>query len=358
MRGAGPLVPFAEGFEEELRRLGHRPGAIRHHMVLMGQLDRWLTGEGLAVEDLSIALVEGFLASRRASGRRRVPTVATVARLLEYLRDRQVVPLETLATPTSRDEMLVRYRHHLIVVRGLAPTTIRRYERFARRFLAGRASRTGDEIGIGNLTGTEVAEWMLEAGSRLTVESAKREAADLRALLRFLYLDGILETDLGGAISPVASWRGARLPATMSAADVDTLLAGCDRRIASGRRDRAILMLLARLGLRSGEVAALRLGDVDWRAGEIVVRARPAAAIVSRSPSTSVRPSSTTSPTGARCPGVRSCCSPSTRLHGPCTRARSPGSSTVRVGEPAWHGSVVTGSGTRWRPSCCAGGPI
>ncbi|TQC36113.1 integrase/recombinase, partial [Rhodococcus sp. WS4] len=84
-------------------------------------------------------------------------------------------------------------------MRGLAPTTIRRYERFARRFLAGRASRTGDEIGIGNLTGTDVADWMLEAGSRLTVESAKREAADLRALLRFLYLDGILETDLGGA---------------------------------------------------------------------------------------------------------------------------------------------------------------
>ncbi|WP_179377930.1 tyrosine-type recombinase/integrase [Rhodococcus sp. ACS1] len=274
MRGAGPLVPFAEGFEEELRRLGHRPGAIRHHLVLMGQLDRWLTGEGLVVEDLSIALVEGFLASRRASGRRRVPTVATVARLLEYLRELQVVPLETLATPTSRDEMLVRYRHHLIVVRGLAPTTIRRYERFARRFLAGRASRTGDEIGIGNLTGTEVADWMLEAGSRLTVESAKREAADLRALLRFLYLDGILETDLGGAMPPVASWRGARLPATMSAADVDNLLAGCDRSIASGRRDRAILMLLARLGLRSGEVAALRLGDVDWRVGEIVVRGK------------------------------------------------------------------------------------
>ena len=78
MCGAGPLVPFAEGFEEELRRLGHRPGAVRHHRVLMGQLDRWLTGEGLAVEDLSVALVEGFLASRRASGRRRVPTVATV----------------------------------------------------------------------------------------------------------------------------------------------------------------------------------------------------------------------------------------------------------------------------------------
>ncbi|GAF43648.1 hypothetical protein [Rhodococcus wratislaviensis] len=109
-RGSGPLVPFAEGFGEELGRLGHRPGAVRHHLLLMGQFDRWLTGEGLVVEDLSVAVVEAFLGFRRASGRRRVPTAATVAPLLKYLRARQVVPPETLATPTSCDEMLVRYR--------------------------------------------------------------------------------------------------------------------------------------------------------------------------------------------------------------------------------------------------------
>jgi site-specific recombinase XerD len=115
---------------------------------------------------------------------------------------------------------------------------------------------------------------MLEASSRLVVESAKREASDLRALLRFLYLDGVLDTDLGGAMPPVATWRGTRLPATMSAADVDAVLDSCDRSTVTGRRDRAILVLLARLGLRSGEVAALQLGDVDWRAGEIAVRGK------------------------------------------------------------------------------------
>ena len=115
---------------------------------------------------------------------------------------------------------------------------------------------------------------MLDAGSRLVVESAKREAADLRALLRFLYLKGMLGADLGGAMPPVATWRDTRLPWTMSATDVDSLLDSCDRSTTSGRRDRAILALLARLGLRSGEVAALRLGDVDWRAGEILVRGK------------------------------------------------------------------------------------
>ena len=115
---------------------------------------------------------------------------------------------------------------------------------------------------------------MLEAGARVVVESAKREAADLRALLRYLYVSGELGVDLGAAMPPVATWRGGALVPTMSAADVDQLLAGCDRSKASGRRDLAVLVLLARLGLRAGEVAALELGDIDWRGGEIVVRGK------------------------------------------------------------------------------------
>jgi integrase/recombinase XerD len=215
-----------------------------------------------------------FLAFRRAGGHRRVPTLAALAPLFDYLRNQQVLPPEQLAAPTHRDELLARYRRHLVSDRGLTPSTVLRYERFARRFLAGRASRTGGGTGAEGLASGEVSAWMLEASSRLVVESAKREAADLRALLRFLYLDGILDSDLGGAMPPVAAWRGTRLPETMSAADVDAVLDSCDRSTVSGRRDRAILVLLARLGLRSGEVAALRLGDVDWRAGEITVRGK------------------------------------------------------------------------------------
>jgi integrase/recombinase XerD len=115
---------------------------------------------------------------------------------------------------------------------------------------------------------------MLEASSRLVVASAKREAADLRALLRFLYLDGALASDLGRAMPPVAAWRGAPLPASMSQADVGALLEACDRSTPAGKRDRAMLALLARLGLRSGEVTGLQLDDIDWRAGEVTVRGK------------------------------------------------------------------------------------
>ena len=240
----------------------------------MGQLDRWLSGERLAAGDLTPGVAGRFLASRRARGQRRVPTLASLAPLFDYLRNQHVLPPEQIKVATGQGELLARYRRYLLNGRGLAPGTVLRYERFARRFLTGRAARTGGETGAEGLTSAEVSAWMLQAGSRLTVESAKREAADLRALLRFLYLDGILAADLGGAMPPVATWRGTRLPQTMSAADVDAVVGSCDRSTVSGRRDRAILVLLARLGLRSGEVAALRLGDVDWRAGEITVRGK------------------------------------------------------------------------------------
>jgi site-specific recombinase XerD len=240
----------------------------------MGQLNGWMTAEGLGAGGLTGREVQRFLDGRRNRGDRRVPTLVSFEPLLASLRARGVVPADEPAPPTRRDLFLARYRRYLVQDRGLMPTTVRRYQTFARRFLTKRSSSTGTEIGVEGLTSVDVNTYMLAAGERLIVESAKREAADLRALLRFCYLDGIIPVDLGGAMPPVATWRGTRLPSTMSTAEVDALVASCDRSTVRGRRDRAVLVLLARLGLRSGEVAALTLGDIDWRAGEIAVRGK------------------------------------------------------------------------------------
>lgn len=272
-QGDGPLVAFAEGFRRELARRGHSAGVAKQHVLLMGQLNRWLVAEGLGVESLTPAVTERFLAARRAGGQRRVPTLASLAPLFGYLNDLKVLAPQARAR-TARDGLLADYRDHLVRTRGLTPSTVLRYERFARRFLVDRASRTGVEIGVEDLSSADVHAFMLEAGSRLVVESAKREAADLRSLLRFLYLSGRVATDLGVAMPPVAVWRGTRLPETMRAEQVDALLDSCDRGSGTGRRDYAVLILLARLGLRSGEVAALRLADIDWRVGEVLVRGK------------------------------------------------------------------------------------
>jgi integrase len=273
-RGEGPLTPFAEGFRRKLLGLGHPASSAKHHIVLMGQLNGWLSSKQLGVGELSAVVAQRFLDSRRAGGQRRVPTLASLAPLFQYLRGQGALAAEEPTALTPRDELLTRYRRHLVDDRGLTPATVRRYEVFAKRFLADRASRNGTDTGTESLSSAEVNAYLLAVSARLVVESAKREAADLRALLRFLYMDGVLGIDLGSAMPPVATWRGWRLPSTLSATDVDAVLASCDRSATTGRRDYAILALLARLGLRSGEVAALQLGDIDWRAGQITVRGK------------------------------------------------------------------------------------
>lgn len=270
----GPLVGFAAGFERTLVELGYRPGGLRMQLRLMGQLSRWMTEAELAVGDLNAARIEVFLASCRTRGQRRVPTLASATALLEYLTGMGAVEAEALPVQTARDQLLADYRAYLLGARGVTSVTALRDQRFAKRFLAQRASHNGGVLGCEDLTITEINDYLLAASARLVVESAKREAADLRSLLRFLYVRRLIDADLGVSMPPVAAWRGTRLPQGSSAAQVEAVLNGCDRLTRSGRRDYAVLCLLARLGLRSGEVAALQLGDIDWRVGEIVVRGK------------------------------------------------------------------------------------
>jgi integrase/recombinase XerD len=272
--GNGPLAGFAGGFEERLVGVGYRPGGVATQLRLMRQLDRWLADAGLSAGDLTAARVEQFLAGCRTRGQRRVPTLASATALLAYLIELGVIDAASPPAVTAHDQLLADYRRYLLGERGLTTATVLRYQRFAKRFLAQRASRTGETLGCEGLTSAELNEYLLTTSARLVVESAKREAADLRALLQFLYLRQFIDTDLAGALPPVAAWRGTRLPRGLSTADVEAVLNSCDRSSSSGRRDYAVLCLLARLGLRCGEIAALQLGDIDWRRGEIAVRGK------------------------------------------------------------------------------------
>jgi site-specific recombinase XerD len=136
-------------------------------------------------------------------------------------------------------------------------------------------SPASPETGVHGLSGADVTGFLLhERSRRLAVGSLKGRVAELRSLLRFLHIEGFIPSSLAGAVPPVAGWRDTSLPATMPASEVSALLAGCDRTTRSGRRDLAVLMLLARMGLRAAEVARLQLDDVDWRAGELVVHGK------------------------------------------------------------------------------------
>jgi hypothetical protein len=150
-RGAGPLVPFADGFRQELLGVGHPPAGVKHYLVLMGQLNRQLAGDGREVGELTREVAEEFLATRRARGQRRVPTLASLVPLFEYLKKQEALAPEAPKPPTAREMLLARYHDYLVDDRGLMPSTVARYERFARRFLAQGASRTGTDVGSKNL---------------------------------------------------------------------------------------------------------------------------------------------------------------------------------------------------------------
>ncbi len=272
-RKAGPLGPQVEGYRAWLSQRGYSPGTIQNMLAVLSQVGRWLATEGLEATQVSEELMAAFLTARRAAGQRRVPGIRAMAPLLSYLRE---VDVAAAATPslTPLGALLVSYRSWLVGERGLAATTVRRYVNTARRFLQEQACTDAAFIPA-VLTGVEVNAFLLRECGRVSAGSAKGRVAELRSILRFLYVQGITPLRLGTAVPPVGGWRLATLPPpAMIPADVQRLLDSCDRSNPVGIRNFAIMTLVARLGLRSIEVARLELRDVDWRAGELVVRGK------------------------------------------------------------------------------------
>lgn len=171
--------------------------------------------------------------------------------------------------------LLDRYRRYLESERGLDARTIVGYVGRVRPFLDRRFADGG--VDLERVTPDELSAFVQEeCWRRRSRGSAKVTVTALRSLLRFLHVEGMVDESLASAVPSVASWRLAGLPRSLDAGQVARLLASCDRETTAGRRDFAILSLLARLGLRRGEVAALTLDDIDWGAGELIVRGKGA----------------------------------------------------------------------------------
>ncbi len=267
----GRLAPFVEGYRAWLLERGYSPGSVEHELRFLSVLGGWMVAEELAVGQLDGETVAAFVEAHRVQGRV-APVVGRGSRsLLIYLCDLGVAGPELGDPLTPLGELIEAYRQWLIGDRGLAPLTVARYVALATRFLGERVSVV-DELGVKDLGGEHVAAFLLRECGRLSVDSAKGKVGELRSLLRFLFVRGFTRLGLGDAVPPVASWRDTRIPRAVPPADLERPIASCDRSTLDGARDAAIVLLLARLGLRSIEVARLELADLDWRAGELLVR--------------------------------------------------------------------------------------
>lgn len=267
----GPLAVFVAGLSEDLDRAGYTTPSADQHIAFVAHLDRWMAARGIDVSELSDVMIGEYLAERRAAGYRNYRSIEAMRPLLAHLDQFGVLPVEPAAAgPVS--QCLERYRAYLLSERGVTAGTARSYRDAIKPFLQSRLD--GGRLDLAGLTAADVTGYVLVACPGRPQGTAKLIVCALRSLLTFLHIEGWIDAPLAEAVPSVAGWRLSGLPRPLEPADVTKMLATCDRRRPRGRRDYAVLLLLSRLGMRAGEVAALALDDVDWRAGEIVVRGK------------------------------------------------------------------------------------
>lgn len=274
VRISGVLEPFKAGFAIELVRQGYAPHACIHHLHLMAHMSRWLTEQGLQVSDLPYH-AERFLSVRRAAGYTHHLTGRGLGPLIAYLRSLGAARPASTPVPAGQVEMmLARYQHYLTIERGLGNATARGYLDAVRPFLRTRVSSDGLNLEIEHLSPSDVTGFVVTHTPNQSRRAARMTVTTLRSFLRFLHVAGQITQPLAAIVPSVAGWRLAGLPKGVEPAEVHQLLAACDSETPAGRRDLAILTTLARLGLRAAEVANLRLKDISWRSGQLVVRGK------------------------------------------------------------------------------------
>jgi site-specific recombinase XerD len=265
----GPLEPHVAGFAAGLLRQGYTRSSADQHVCFVAHLDRWMQAGRVGVGGLSEPVIERYLAERRAAGYVEYRSLKAMRPLLDYLAPLGVLPVPGPVRPDAVEELLGRYRDYLLVERGLTAGTVRGYVDVVRPFVATRLR--GDVLDLSGTSAADVIGFVLAACPGRAVGSAKLTVCALRSLLRWLHLTGAIATPLAAVVPSVAGWRVSGLPQALEPGQLRSLLAACDRRTPTGRRDYAIMLMLSRLGLRAGEVARLGLDDIDWRRGEIDV---------------------------------------------------------------------------------------
>ena len=267
-----PLGPYVDGFAEQLAGQGYTAATTKEKLRLITHLNRWLERHDLSLPTLDEERVEQFLADRGPSQVRR-GDARTCRMLLDYLRELGRIPLPTEIiddTPLGRIES--SFTHYLIAERGLSTATVINYHPTVHLFLQERFG--AEEVELGELSPRDVHRFVLRHAPRVSRGRAKLMVTALRSLFRFLRQRGDITSDLASAIPATTNWRLTGLPLSLGPEQVEALLDSCDQDTALGQRDYAILLLLARLGLRAGEVVALTLDDIDWGSGTLIVQGK------------------------------------------------------------------------------------
>ena len=268
----GPLDVYIDVYASRLVREGYRRPTAWRCLRLIGDFSRWLELRQLGVSNVDEETVARYLADRAGHRRPQKGDRPTLMKLLAVLRQVNVIAPPMPTELGACERIFGDFAGYLARERGLVRVTIIHHRPVVRLFLQETGARTIDDFA--KLDQAGVIGFVERHARGHSPATAKSMCWSLRAFLRYLRWEGWISLDLAGSVPTVRRWRQASLPTYMSAEQVQRILDGCDRRSAIGRRDFAILMLLARLGLRANEVATLMLDDLDWRSGQLLVNGK------------------------------------------------------------------------------------
>jgi integrase/recombinase XerD len=266
---SGPLNEYIDLFAQRLCELGYTRISGRIRLRRIAHFSAWPEKRGLRLCRVTPHLVGQYL---RRHGDSRNGDVATLKAVLDWLRKKAILRetrVAAITTPARQFEN--EFALYLAQERGLAPATIENHRLFVRRFLA-RYFGNG-RLDLSELCAQDIVDFVRQRAT-LQPRRANLMTTALRSFLRYARYRAMIKTDLAAAVPGVANWSLSSLPKALRPEQVELTLTHCNRQSSMGRRDYAVLLLLARLGLRAGEVASLTLDDIDWEAARITVRGK------------------------------------------------------------------------------------
>jgi len=269
-----PLEFHLRLFATVLREAGYRDRAMCSKLGLLADLGLWLKREGLVPKShLEEHLLAAFVKHKQRIQQMHRGDSKTLQQFLAHLRKQGVVSDQKLIPDQSPlAGILGHYEQHLFSERRLGSATIFNYVSFARKFLVERFSE-GSFL-LKEIKASDISDFVLRHGRDMSVGTAQIMTTAFRSFFRYLFQKGELQANLAACVPTVADRRLSTVPKYVTPEEVERVLKACNCNTAIGRRDYAMLLLLARLGLRAGEIVALQLEDINWRAGEILIRGK------------------------------------------------------------------------------------
>ena len=256
-----PLATVLEAYARRLQEDGYAAHSGFVQLRLLGCFNRWLGRMGIRSEDVDAGTVKRYLRGREQGGKLRKGDSAALFRLLTILRPDISV---AVPPPTAVEIVLGQFQQYLRQERSLTEATVINYTPVVRSFLSERFPKGA--VHCHKITASDTTEFVQRQASLITSKRAPLVVTALRSFLHYLFHRGISTIDLAACVPTIATWSLSNVPKFLSEEQIQKILDSCNRETVIGKRDYALLLLMARLGFTAGEVVALTLDDIDWEA--------------------------------------------------------------------------------------------